>query len=198
MTLDSSAKPCCQTPSLYSLLCMLQVSDLPLPWLGFSVQTCRTCQSAQSSSGSVWPAAALCLSALSLQDKLTTQSSANSQVASNANTHVQTCTSTYIHIHRKRHTHLLIPFSLIPHNSSQIFPSADLIVRECGRDCVYVCIGGRGSTAVSLADAWVHPVFRICTPTVEENSASDISHAAQGAACHVHDFLCRSYWTVDN
>lgn len=144
MTLDISTTPSYQMSPLYSLLCMLKESDLSLPWLGSSVQTCCTCQSAQSSSASVWRAAALCLPALSLQDKLTTLPlPAGAPLTLKWLTlPAHTCrhAQAHIHIRSERATHLLIPFSLIPHHSPQIFPSADLIVRECVCVCILVVV----------------------------------------------------------
>lgn len=120
----TSTKPNCQMSPVYSLLCMLKESDLSLSWLGSSMQTCCTCLSAQSSSGSVWPAAALCLPALSLQDKLSTLPSPTRALLTlkwlTLPTHTCRHAQAHIHIHRERATHLLIPLSLIPHHSSNI------------------------------------------------------------------------------
>lgn len=131
-----------QLPDVASLLPALQQSDLSLPLLGSSLQTCPTCQCAQSSSGSVWPAAALRLARF-VPPRQThyppLRHSADTQVA---NTCRHTHTHTDMHKHTYTATHLLIPVSLIPRHSPQIFPSADLIVRECV--CVYISgvVGG--------------------------------------------------------
>lgn len=73
----------------------------------------------------------------------------------------QHCRHTHTHTDMRKHTytytatHLLIPVSLIPRHSPQIFPSADLIVRECV--CVYISGGvGGGSATGSSTNAWVH------------------------------------------
>lgn len=82
--------------------CFACSKSLTCHYPGWAPQ-CSTCQSAQSSSGSVWPA-------VLLQDKLTTlPSSAVGAVLTlkwltlQTHTHIQTCTSTHTYIERESH-----------------------------------------------------------------------------------------------
>ena len=131
-----------------------------------------------------------------LYPPLASRSSTDTQVANIADTHTRRHAQAHIHIRSERATHLLIPFSLIPRHSPQIFPSADLIVRE--RVCVCTGGGAGGTSATGpSADARVQfgrtfPIFSICTPTPELGRTQPQTSAVQprGMCCQA-----RLLWT---
>ena len=88
-TLDSVTSPSCQMWLYRPLFCMLLESDQSLPWLGSSLQTYSTSQSAQSSFASVWPAAVL---------KPPRQTPCPPLLhAADMHRHIQICTNTHTH-----------------------------------------------------------------------------------------------------